>query len=132
MRSHFSAPPIEVTVSDSCQESLNAMLEKCVEIGASDLHLSAGQPPIYRLNGEIVRDEVGLPMEADFLEQLPSHMASGMNTSTYQATGSLDGAVSSRTGAIECHFNSRGGTLSFALRSDSCHWGETGVQSHRP
>ncbi|QNN25365.1 type IV pilus twitching motility protein PilT [Planctomycetales bacterium ZRK34] len=30
-----------------------AYLKKCVEVGASDLHLSAGSPPFMRLNGEI-------------------------------------------------------------------------------
>lgn len=32
---------------------IDALLEKAVKIGASDVHLTVGAPPIYRLNGEL-------------------------------------------------------------------------------
>ncbi len=34
---------------------IDALFRMMKEQGASDLHLSSGNPPIFRLNGEIVR-----------------------------------------------------------------------------
>ena len=33
---------------------LNTLLELCLKNNASDLHISPGQPPIYRIDGELV------------------------------------------------------------------------------
>lgn len=41
---------------------INHLLSTCVEAGASDLHLSAGQPPILRIDGDIRRLD-GAPLD---------------------------------------------------------------------
>ncbi|MGH9197090.1 MAG: type IV pilus twitching motility protein PilT [Acidimicrobiia bacterium] len=37
--------------------TLNDLLARMLDLGASDLHISAGNPPLYRLRGELVRSE---------------------------------------------------------------------------
>lgn len=43
--------------------SLQELLSSMVENGASDLHITAGTPPVFRINGDLVRME-GEPMTA--------------------------------------------------------------------
>lgn len=43
---------------------LDRILQKCVDLGASDIHLTVGKPVSYRINGEILQfDEVNLTPE---------------------------------------------------------------------
>ena len=43
---------------------IDTLLEKAVKIGASDVHLTVGSPPIYRLNGELQTLEDAAPLSA--------------------------------------------------------------------
>jgi twitching motility protein PilT len=52
---------------------LQQLMHGAVEAGASDIHLKTGNPPIYRINGELVRLEGSLLKEEDlvaFLEEI--------------------------------------------------------------
>jgi twitching motility protein PilT len=45
--------------------SIDALLEQMVELGASDLHLTVGSPPAYRVRGHITPVQGVLPMDSD-------------------------------------------------------------------
>lgn len=53
---------------------LDALLRRMVELGASDLHITVGTPPIVRLNGDLVRLDGQSPLQAfevqDMLESI--------------------------------------------------------------
>jgi twitching motility protein PilT len=46
---------LEISATDPARERIDALLRATVTRGASDLHLRAGEPPILRCHGEIVR-----------------------------------------------------------------------------
>ncbi len=46
------------------------LLRLCVEKNASDLHLSSGQPPIFRINGDLVHVKEFQPLSAELTRQL--------------------------------------------------------------
>lgn len=52
-----TADPQITMESEKPQASLADLLIDMVQLGASDLHLSAGNPPLYRLRGELIRTE---------------------------------------------------------------------------
>ena len=45
--------------------SIDALLEQMVEVGASDLHLTVGSPPAFRVRGHITPAEEVEPMDGD-------------------------------------------------------------------
>ncbi|MBC7358906.1 MAG: type IV pilus twitching motility protein PilT [Desulfacinum sp.] len=45
--------------------SINELLRRMPEVGASDLHLTAGAPPRYRVNGELVQADPNVLKPAD-------------------------------------------------------------------
>ena len=47
----------EETTAASNPANLAELLTEMIQLNASDLHISAGNPPIYRLRGELVRTE---------------------------------------------------------------------------
>ncbi|MEM0926661.1 MAG: ATPase, T2SS/T4P/T4SS family, partial [Planctomycetota bacterium] len=117
MKPTFSAPPIEPHRSERCAAALEKLLAASVSAGASDLHLSAGLPPMLRINGEVFPMEGGTRMQESELDSIVRHLASGTNLKSYEATGSLDGAVSSLSG-VRFRFNiyRRQDTTAIALR----------------
>ncbi|MCU0650011.1 MAG: PilT/PilU family type 4a pilus ATPase [Gemmatimonadaceae bacterium] len=57
-----------VPLAESPQSKLEELLLSAVDRGASDLHLRAGEPPILRLQGELLRLEGTAPMVATQLQ----------------------------------------------------------------
>ncbi len=54
-------PPPLVAAGREVVENIDALLRRMVELGASDLHVSAGETPMVRLHGDMKRiDEVGV------------------------------------------------------------------------
>jgi twitching motility protein PilT len=49
---------------------LNGLLRRAVELGASDIHLKVGQPPMLRRDGELGRLDEHPPLDADALSQI--------------------------------------------------------------
>jgi twitching motility protein PilT len=49
----------------SLPASIDDLLERMVELGASDLHVTVGAPPAFRVRGEILRAEGEQPLDAD-------------------------------------------------------------------
>ncbi|MEL6108738.1 MAG: PilT/PilU family type 4a pilus ATPase [Planctomycetota bacterium] len=117
MALRFSAPSIKPCRSDRCAADLEQLLDRSVEAGASDLHLSAGIPPMMRVNGQVFPLEDAESLTVEWLNGLVSHLADGTNLLNYEATGALDGAVSSASG-VRFRFNiyRRQNAFSVALR----------------
>ena len=50
--------------------SIDELLEHCVAVGASDLHLSVASPPVVRVHGKLVAVEDADPLDADTTQAL--------------------------------------------------------------
>ncbi len=50
--------------------SIDELLEHCVNVGASDLHLTVGSPPVVRVHGELVPVRGVDPLDADTTQAL--------------------------------------------------------------
>lgn len=51
-------------------EFINALLQKAINLGATDVHLAAGQMPVYRISRKLVFDEAKLPITKVSLERI--------------------------------------------------------------
>ena len=66
-----AAPEAPVEVSESApQANLADLLTDMVRLNASDLHISAGNPPLYRLRGELVRTDYARMMPPEIQRML--------------------------------------------------------------
>ncbi len=96
---------------------LETLLALCVTQGASDLHLSAGQPPYLRLHGALapLPDLGVIPPEE--MRTMAAGMVPGDLDAALAKTGSADGAMNS-AGGTRFRFNifRRQNELSIALR----------------
>ena len=50
------------------QEELQSILKNAVEVGASDVHLSVGEVPVYRIDGEIIKTPLAQLTEEDLID----------------------------------------------------------------
>lgn len=71
---------------------IDAYLEFMAENGASDLHLSAGEMPSVRVDGEISRfnDEFNKPLETEYLNKLIYEMMTEDQIKNFEKTGDSD------------------------------------------
>jgi twitching motility protein PilT len=99
------------------RRKLESLLAACVELGASDLHLAPGQPPFFRIGGDLVtREDRKAPLGRDEVEVVARALLEGSGTKGLDTTGSQDGAVTS--GGTRFRFNvfRRQGGLAAAIR----------------
>ena len=93
---------------------LGGLLRRCVELDASDIHLSEGMPPYLRTQGplEVLPDEP--PLEHEAMVSIVDPLSSGFSQ---RGTGSVDGAFTAPDGT-RYRFNLywRSGGLAGALR----------------
>jgi len=68
---------------------IDAFFNLMFEQKASDLHLSSGNPPILRINGELSRVEYP-PLENDPLKQMLYEIAPDYKIKTFEETGDVD------------------------------------------
>jgi twitching motility protein PilT len=73
------------------REEIEGLLRILVDAGASDLHLRAGQPPLLRRQGELVR-EPGAPIPAERLDTLLVSLMSPREVAEYREVGDTDWA----------------------------------------
>ena len=75
---------------------LNSMLRRAVELGASDVHLKLGRPPIIRRDGELAPLEGTPPLEPADFERALAIVAAGRpeRLARFEETGELDLAYS--------------------------------------
>lgn len=71
-------------------EAIDALLRKMVELGASDLHVSVGAPPILRLDGDVVPIPGARPLSAEDTKALLRPMMPLRNLSQFDETHDTD------------------------------------------
>ncbi|WP_416151362.1 type IV pilus twitching motility protein PilT [Salipaludibacillus sp. HK11] len=71
------------------EEKINHLLKKAVSIQASDLHLTIGMPPVFRINGDLVRmdSEVILP---DMMKGMTEALLPADYNETLKEKGEVD------------------------------------------
>ena len=70
---------------------LNALLRRAVDLGASDLHLKVGRPPVVRMDGDITPLDEGPLSDDDLLAALRQVTASApQKFDQFEAAGDLD------------------------------------------
>jgi twitching motility protein PilT len=75
--------------SERSRASLDLLLRKIVELGASDLHLRCGEPPITRLHGEMKRLD-GPALDPETLEQMLRSIMPERNRQEFSETNDTD------------------------------------------
>src|SRR5439155_14372016 len=97
---------------------LNATLRRAVELGASDIHLKIGQPPILRRDGSLGPMEDEYPLDEDALHSVLETVGATapFKLAQFEETGDLDIAYQTedlprfrvnafgQRGAISCAF----------------------------
>src|ERR1700684_2150927 len=68
---------------------IDALFNLMFEQKASDLHLSSGNPPILRINGELTRVDVP-PLEDDQLKVMLYEIAPEYKIKVFEETGDVD------------------------------------------
>src|SRR4051812_17643798 len=68
---------------------IDAFFNLMFEQKASDLHLSSGNPPILRINGELQRVDFP-PLESDSLKAMLYEIAPEFKIKVYEETGDVD------------------------------------------
>ncbi|HEX2577889.1 MAG TPA: PilT/PilU family type 4a pilus ATPase [Aquihabitans sp.] len=81
---------VQPATTASPQDALYRLFDKVIQLGGSDLHLAAGQPPFVRLVGELVRmpDEPVLP--ATRVRELVYSILSVRQQQRFEETSELD------------------------------------------
>jgi twitching motility protein PilT len=74
--------------------SIDDLLEQMVALGASDLHVTVGSPPAYRIRGHIVRAEGFEPFAADDTRALLYRILSSEQQKHFELSRQLDFAYS--------------------------------------
>ena len=73
----------------AAEQRLGDMLRGLVTSKSSDLHLRVGEPPIFRTDGVLVRQD-GTPLTADALDLLILSIMPGRNRGDWKETGDTD------------------------------------------
>lgn len=72
------------------QEVLEKLLRIQVSRGAADLHLRVGEPPIFRLGGDLLRLEGENPLQADQVDAMLKSIMSDKNKVEFEARWDTD------------------------------------------
>ena len=74
--------------------SIDDLLERMVELGASDLHVTVASPPAYRIRGQIVRAEGFEPFTAEDTRTILYRILSSEQQKNFELNRQLDFAYS--------------------------------------
>ena len=114
----FEAEQPAVTASKRSFEPaqlLRELLTHCVEIGASDLHVSSGQEPFYRNDG-VLRRTGGWPvLSAEDVQLIAEALAEGRDLSGWKS-GAIDGATTEAGGRFRYNIFRRQNAVAIAIR----------------
>ncbi len=80
-------------------DELEALLQECVRLDASDLHLAPGMRPTFRVHGDLVSDAERAELSRDDVERLCAALMVWSGTHGLEATGSQDGALTGAGGS---------------------------------
>jgi len=96
---------------------LQAWLNLCISLNASDLHLSVGEPPFLRREGRLQRVDDQPPIQSHQIKAIVEVLTRTIGLSDLERRGAIDGAVSGQDGG-RFRFNVflRQNELSVAIR----------------
>ncbi|MEW6622195.1 MAG: type IV pilus twitching motility protein PilT [Bacillota bacterium] len=97
---------------------IQSILERAINLGASDVHLTVGKPPVYRRHGELKPDsENALVLQNKVLESFARDVMDDSQWETFQEEGQVDFAYSlSGIGRFRISFFRQRGSIAVALR----------------
>lgn len=97
--------------------TLDMLLAECVRLDASDLHLAPGQPPFFRIHGDLSPHAAFPVLAREVVDAMAATLLAAAGTRGLETTGSQDGAMTGPGGA-RFRFNvyRRMGGLSVAVR----------------
>ena len=90
MSKEAPAPRASAIVNDRARAELDALLKTLVSKNASDLHLRCGEPPVFRLHGEMQRVEGRPVLTNDSLESMLMSIMPERNRDEYEASNDTD------------------------------------------
>lgn len=101
----------------SSKHRLAELLDECVNLGASDLHLSPGLPPYFRIQGNLAPTPESKIVAPTELNDLAQELCRLSRRPFLEGPGSIDGAVSSQAGdRFRFNLYRREGELGIAIR----------------
>jgi len=108
-----------VTGADGKAFSMRGLLDKFVEFGSmrvSDLHLKAGHPPLYRVDGKL-RPMSAQPLDGETVEQLGRSLLSDIERESLAANRSVDSScfTDKMQFRLNCFYDNDG--LAVAIRA---------------
>lgn len=98
----------------AAQEFLADLLRTCVAEGASDLHLSSGQPPFFRAQGKLKRDESWPTLTGDDVLVIAGILAKRDLSSWTK--GAIDGATTEAGGRFRFNIFRKQDSTAVAIR----------------
>ncbi len=99
----------------SARERLETLLARCAELGASDLHLAAGEPVAFRRDGDLSFE--GSPLAAEEVTSVACSPLNDLQRAKLESEGSVDLALKSRSVRFRLNvFKQRGGIALAARR----------------
>ena len=112
-QSEVAGVPVRLT-RQAAGELLRELLTHCVSIGASDLHLSADQPPFYRADGKLQRNDAWPVLSGDDV-LLIAGLLTQQDLSAW-TKGSIDGATSAAGGRFRFNVYRKQHSTAIAIR----------------
>lgn len=101
----------------SARTALAKLLADCVNLGASDIHLTAGDPPYFRHHGKLEAPPDGTPLDDDILWDIARELVGECRFARLDETGSLDAATNAADGSrFRINIYKQGGRPALALR----------------
>ena len=84
-------PPLssQKTNGKRIEDYVNSILKGMIDRRASDLHIRAGSPIIYRVDGHLVPVDK-TPVSADSVKEILSHMVSDRQRKVFEAKSEVD------------------------------------------
>ncbi|MEM1228575.1 MAG: PilT/PilU family type 4a pilus ATPase [Planctomycetota bacterium] len=94
--------PIEIAktfLAGSAEDRLHQLLDHCVALGASDLHLGSGELPFFRNRGRMLRAEGYSELDAGQIRDLAHFMVGESLDDQMSRRGAIDGSLTGRDGS---------------------------------
>ncbi|MCM8536059.1 MAG: PilT/PilU family type 4a pilus ATPase [Lentisphaeraceae bacterium] len=96
--------------------NFKALLSKCIEVGASDLHLKSGETPRFRLHGKLAPlADTEPPSDKSILEGLEAFMEQ-KKFKNFDSKGSIDGAFKYENKRFRFNLFKQSNSLTLSLR----------------
>jgi twitching motility protein PilT len=102
--------------AEGSAEALETLLAETSRRGASDLLIIAGSPPVFRVDGRLLRSE-SAPLSTDEILDLVRPAMSGVSMQRLRADGAADFSLQVPSGRFRVNVHKQRGTLAAAIRA---------------